>query len=146
MVEFDYTEGKLSALEQKIENDIRKQISDYSYMGKTKERTTLDGEWTEEELEADLEDEAMAILNGDKHKGTKGWIEEHKFRAVKDKDLLYSEYLANMIREENDLIVLYNTEYDKHRNDTNRKFGIHYFDEAIRKKMKDILKDNLITK
>lgn len=128
----------LTSLEMQIENNLRKQIGEFGYLTGNKERYTLDGEWSESELEADLQDEAMLLL--------RVWTEKNKFRAVKDKDLLYPEFLANKVMEENDLIEMYNKAYDKHRNDKDRKFGIHYFDDVIKTKMNKLLKENLITK
>lgn len=129
---------QLTKFEQKIEDDIKKQITEYSYYAGDREEYTLDGEWSQSELEEDLDDEALRLVND--------WKEKNKYRAVLDKDLLFPEYLANKVKEENDLIVVYNKAYDKHRNDADRKFGIHYFDEEIVKIMKKILKENLVTK
>lgn len=108
------------------------------------ERTTLDKEWTESELLDEIRDEAFKLLEGNKE--NKGWIEKNKAKdkALYDTDLLLPEYLANKIIDEYDCIELYNKEVDKHRKDTEKDYGINYFDKLIIKKMTKILKDNIV--
>lgn len=108
------------------------------------EKCTIDGEWTEDELRDDIWDEAKKILHGDGK--TKGWIEKNQYRFISDKSVLHEEFLVNRVLDniEYDAIELYNSEYSKHNNDTDKLFGIHYFDEAVRKEMEKILKDGLV--
>lgn len=108
------------------------------------ERTTLDKEWTEQELLDEIRDEAIKILEGDSE--DKGWIEKNKakYKALYDKDLIKPEYLAEKIIDEHDCIELYNKEVDKHRNDKEKDYGINHFDRLIRTKMNKLLKDNIV--
>jgi hypothetical protein len=98
-------------------------------------RTTLDGEWTEEELAGDIYDECTKAV-GD-------YPQKYKNRAVYDSDLFKPQYLAEKIRNENDdLIEIYNKLYDQHRNEN--KFGIHWFDLWVQKQIRHIMSDNLV--
>ena len=75
-------------------------------------RTTLDNEWTEEELRGDIYDECMKLLPE--------YEQKYKHKAVYDKDLFKPQYLAEKIISENDLVEAYNREYDKHRDQIGR--------------------------
>ena len=121
-----------------FEDDFRSKVEEVAYYQGSRERVTLDNEWTESELREDLEDEVGKVLEQ--------WLAKHKSRAVYDKDLTYESYVVEKLVSENDLIEIYNKAYDKHRNDTPMKFGIVYYDEAIEKLVTKILNDNLITK
>ena len=109
-----------------------------TYYG-SRERTTLDGEWTHEDLKDDLWSEAKKILRDE------GWLKKHEGRAFKDRDLLHEEFIVEDICGRYDLIEVYNRAYDKHHNDEHRKFGIHYFDEVARAEILKVLKNNLVT-
>ena len=98
-------------------------------------RLTLDNEWSEEELESNIDDECIKLAP----------IYEAKYRnrAVYDKDLYKPPYLAEKIKDESgDLIEIYNKEYDKHRNE--KMFGIHWFDKWIEAQVRRILNGNLV--
>lgn len=97
-------------------------------------RTTLDGEWDEDELVGDVLDECMKILPG--------MTARYTNRAMIDRDMMLPQYMASHICEENDLIEIYNREYDKHRNDG--KFGITYFDEWLSKEITRLVNANLV--
>lgn len=98
------------------------------------ERTTLDNEWTEKELSENVDDECIKLLPT--------YEQKYKNRAMYDTNLLKPPYMAEKIKNENDLIEVYNTCYDKHRNE--RMFGIHWFDEWIEEQINKILKNNLV--
>lgn len=100
------------------------------------ERQTLDGEWVESELLGDISDICIKILKKEAPK--------YENRALKDKLLLSPEYLATQVCENiPDVIELYNSEYDKRKSE--KLFGIHYFDEAIEKEVRSILKNNVVS-
>lgn len=123
-----------------FEEDFREKIEELSiYQGEV-ERTTLDGDWNETDLKEDVQDLAMKILGNVKEKG---WLHDHRYCAVNDRNLLFDEFVANKFFDENDVIEVYNTACDKHRNDERKLFGIHYFDEVVELKIKKILEDNL---
>lgn len=106
------------------------------YYGKS-ERTTLDGEWVEQELISEVSDICLEVLREEKSK--------YEGRALIDPLLLHDEYLATQIIENiPDIIELYNSEYDKRREE--KMFGIHYFDDKIKAEAKRILKNNLAAK
>ena len=101
-------------------------------------RTTLDGEWTEEELREDVYDVCIETMTDDV-------LKKYQYRALKDNDLLKTQYMADHILGQiDDVIELYNKEYDKHRNE--RCFGIVWYDNAIKCMVKKELKDNLVIK
>lgn len=129
-------------LEEAREKEFRDKVEEIAYYQGEQERTTLDGEWTESELKDDLYDIALEILNG--KKGEKGWIEEHKYSAIKDKDLLHPEFIVNDIVDRLDIVQVYNIAYDQHRNDKPRLFGIHYYDQLARNEIKQMLNNNLV--
>lgn len=121
----------LSDFEIQQEKEFHKAVDEIGYYSGTEERRTLDGEWAEDELKADVWDEMNKLLNGDKHTNSKGWLDKNKERALKDYDLVKVDYLTEYIINNNDLVENYNRLYDKHRNDDNKKFGIVYFDEWL---------------
>lgn len=99
-------------------------------------RTTLDGEWTEEELREDVYDVCIETM-------TDSALKKYQYRALKDSDLLKTQYMAEKILDQiDDVVELYNKEYDKHRNDN--KFGIVWYDEAIKSMINKLLKENLV--
>lgn len=100
-------------------------------------RTTLDGEWEESELLDDIYDVCTEVM-------TDKLIGKYEFKALNDSNLLKPAYMSEEISNSiDDVIELYNTEYDRHRNDT--RFGIVWFDEAIKKMILKRLKENVIT-
>ena len=103
------------------------------------ERTTLDSEWTESELEDNVYDEVVKEL--EKLNKT----EKLQYRALKDKGLNYPEFIANKIKDENDLIEVYNKLYDSNKNNKEGTFIIHFFDAWIHSKTKEIVKNNIIS-
>lgn len=125
------------------EEEFRRKCWEASALYGHTERTTLDGEWTEEELKETMLDEIAKVLHGDKEH--KGWLEINKHRAVKDKSLLHEEYIYTNICDRFDIIEVYNKVVDNHRNDKPRLFGIHYFDEVVHKELNKILKENLMS-
>ena len=130
----------MTSFEEAQEKEFRQAVETLGYYQGDTERTTIDGEWTETDLKEDVLDEAHKLLHDEKT----GWLAKNKGRAVYNKDLLHEEFLCNEICDSLDLVEVYNTQYDLHRNDENRKFGIHYFDEYIVKQLNKILKENLV--
>lgn len=111
--------------------------SEMSYYG-SETRTTLDGEWEEEELLGELQDTCLDVLKQVRSK--------YEGRALVDADLLYDEYLSNAVREAlgYDLIIAYNSEADRRKDES--LFAIHYFYDKVRETAMKILKDNVVVK
>lgn len=130
--------------DKEFEEEFKNKVEEMAYYQGDRERTTLDGEWTESELREDIETEARKILHGTD--GKTGWLEQNKHRAVYDKSMLHEEYIATAICDKYDIIEVYNKLYDKHRNDKPRLFGIHYFDEIAIIEIKKTLENNLVSK
>ena len=130
--------------EEAYEKEFRNTVEEIAYYQGDIERTTIDGEWEESELKEDAYSEAKKILLGEN--GRTGWIENYRGRLLRDDNLIKPEYLSEEVASNYDLIEIYNKAYDLHRNDKPMKFVIHYFDEAIREKIKEILRENLVTK
>lgn len=126
----------LEDFEKSQEEEFKNKVIEIGYYTGNRHRTTLDGEWTEEELKEDIYDEAVRILKEDKV------VENSKYKALYDRDLLLPEYIVENICDRFDLIEVYNKAYDMHRNDKPMKFGIRYFDELARKEIRKILKEN----
>lgn len=127
-----------------FEKDFEQQVEMISMYQGDIERTTLDGEWTESELQDDIYSDVKTVLNGKDN--IKGWIDKNKHKAVYDSDLLKAEYLTEKIKNEVDVVELYNKAYDKHRNDERKLFPIHYYSEELRKIIKKELNNNLVNK
>lgn len=103
---------------------------------KQRVRTTLDREWSEDELQDDIYDICVNVM-------TPKLLDSYKYRALKDRDLLKPHYMSEQILDEvGDVVELYNKEYNKHRNE--KIFGIHWYDEAITRIIKKKLKENLV--
>ena len=98
-------------------------------------RTTLDGLWEE----ADLVD----VVKDEVYKLEKEFNQKYKGRAVRDKRLLNDEFVSDVIVEGMDLVELYNTLVDKHRDSD--LFGITHFQNNIHDEVLKVLKKNLIT-
>ena len=102
------------------------------------EDTTIDGEWTDDELRSDIYDVCTEVM-------TDNELKRYENRALIDKDLLKKQYMTeHIIQEIGDTIEFYNKQYDKHRNEN--KFGIYLFDDAIKKLIKSELRRNLVVK
>ena len=104
----------------------------------SRERTTLDGEWTESELKDNVWDDC--------NKAIKEWKERKKNKEVKlcDDDLILPDYLAEIICNEEDIIERYNKLADKHRLDVERLFNIAYFDNWCLDIASKKLKNNIV--
>lgn len=104
------------------------------------ERTTIDKEWTYDELKQDLKDEIFKYMTDNRVEA------KYANRAVYDDALVqYDDYASDKVEDEicskdGDLIDAYNKQYDKRR--AEKKFGIHYFDEYVIKTFKRLLKEN----
>lgn len=122
--------------EKQFEQDMQKGCQAYA-MYESHERTTLDREWTESELEADIYDVCLEVM-------TEQELKKYKYRALRNPDLLKIQYMAEHIEQQVDAIKLYNIEYDKHRHE--KVFGIHWYDDALKKMILQELRDNLINK
>ena len=110
-------------------------MDDYWNIYEQEERTTLDGEWTEEELTSNIYDVCSEIMPTE--------IKKYDNRALYDKDLLKRQYMTeHIINIVGDVVELYNREYDKHRD--SKKFGIRLFDDAIKQLIKVELKRNMV--
>ena len=120
--------------EMQMQSDMQNARNSLS-MYQVEERSTLDGEWYEGELEADIYDVCVEVM-------TEQEMNRYKYRALKDPDLLKPQYMAEKINSYTDVITLYNTEYDKHRKE--KVFGIRWYDNAIKKLIYQELKNNLV--
>ena len=125
------------------EEEFKIKCEEIAYYQGDIERTTLDGEWTEQELKDDLWDEANKFINGTKE--SKGWLETHKGRAMRDTDLCKVQYLVEDICTRYDMIEVYNKVVDMLRIDEHKLFGIEYFDQIARAEIEKTLKQNLVT-
>lgn len=132
----------MNAFEIAMENEFREKVEQLSLYSGDGERTTLDNEWTEEELEGVLYDETIKILNGTD--GKKGWLEKNKNKALYDKLLTTPEYIVEDIKDRYDLIEIYNRACDMHRNDEKKLFGIHYFSDLAIKEVNKTLRNNIV--
>lgn len=130
----------MNDFEEAQEKEFRDKVIEVNNIYCSTEVTTLDGEWTLEDLKDDVYSEAKKVLTPDSK-----WVKEASSRAMYNKELVLVQYMAEHISEQYDLIEVYNKAYAKHVNDTNRLFGIHYFDEEINKLIVKALKDNLVT-
>ncbi len=130
----------MNDFEEAQEKEFRDKVIEVNNIYCSTEVTTLDGEWTLEDLKDDVYSEAKKILTPDSK-----WVKEASSRALYNKELVLVQYMAEHISEQYDLIEVYNKAYAKHVNDVNRLFGIHYFDEEINKLIVKALKDNLVT-
>lgn len=127
--------GPFDDLDQQAENEFQQKCREFA-MYQPVERTTLDGEWTEEELKSDIYDVCVEVM-------TDKVLSQYKYRALRDSNLLKLQYMAEHIADQiDDVIELYNKEYDKHREQN--CFGIHWYDEAIKGMIMKELKGNVI--
>lgn len=106
----------------------------------SRQRTTLDQQWEEDELIDDIYDVCNEVM-------TDELLAKYKGRALFDYSLLLVPYMAEEITGSiDDVIELYNKEYDKHRNIANTENGISFYDDAIKKMILSKLKGNLVNK
>ena len=122
-------------IDERAEREFKEKCQEFN-MYSPVERTTLDNEWTEQELIDDIYDTCVEIM-------TPELLKKYEHRALINPDLLKTQYMANTIANQiEDVIELYNKEYDKHRNE--RAFGIRWYDEAIKKMINKKLKENMV--
>lgn len=105
-------------------------------MYQSHERTTLDNEWTEEELKGCIYDTCT------KHMDSK-WCDKYKNRALMDRNLLLKQYMVEKLCTDNDVIEIYNREYGK--NVDKQGFGINWFDEWTVKQIDRLMRENIVT-
>lgn len=99
-------------------------------------RTTLDGEWLEDELQSDIYDVCIEVM-------TPELLKKYEFRALKDTSILKPQSMYERILDiVGDVVQLYNKEYDKHRHE--KCDGIKWYDETIAKMIHRELKENLV--
>lgn len=123
-------------LDEQAENEFKIKCEEIA-MHQPVIRTTLDGEWDEEELKSDVYDVCTEVM-------TEATLKKYTNRALRNTKLLLPDYMNETILNSiDDVIELYNTEYDKHRHEN--KFGIIWYDEAIKKMVLKILKENLVS-
>lgn len=126
----------LEELDQAYETEFTQKCKEIQgYYSKSAERCTLDGEWAESELQADIYDVCVEVM-------TDNLLKRYDDRALWNKDLLKLQYMSEQIAGEVDVIELYNKEYDKNRN--KNMFGIIFYDEAIKSIILKKLKENLV--
>lgn len=122
--------------DKEFEDKFRSACEEYAMYGHAEERTTLDKEWTYEELHENVYDVCMEHM-------TDKLLGKYVNKALFNADLLKPQYMADkLLNQIEDLIELYNSEYDKHRNE--KCFGIVWFDEAIKKMITKELRENLV--
>lgn len=102
------------------------------------EKLTLDGEWTYDELDGDVYDVVA------KYYERNNVSDRYKGKALYDTDLLKPQYMVEEIKCGVDLIEVYNTEYNKRKEEN--KFGITYFDEWVENQIQQKLKGNEVLK
>lgn len=129
--------GELNDFEIEQEKEFRKTVESIAYYQGDTERVTIDGEWTEEELIDNIKDEAFLLIEKLK--------DNFKNKACYNNNLKLPEFLSNELIDRIDVIEEYNKLVDKHRNDSEKCFGIHYFDRFIISEMENILKNNLVS-
>ena len=126
----------LEELDKAYETEFAQKCKEVQgYYSKHAERCTLDGEWTESELQADIYDVCVEVM-------TDNLLKRYDDRALLNKDLLKLQYMSEQIAGEVDMVELYNKEYDKNR--SKNQFGIIFYDEAIKNIILKKLKENLI--
>lgn len=127
----------LEELDKEYESEFAQKCREVQgYYSAPAERSTLDGEWTESELQADIYDVCVEVM-------TEQLIKRYDGRAIRDQNLLKLQYMAEQIAGEVDVVELYNKEYDKNRN--KNMFGIIFYDEAIKSIILKKLKENLVS-
>lgn len=121
--------------DKEFEDKFRSACNEYASYG-SRERTTLDNEWTHDELHENVYDVCIEYM-------TDKVLSKYKNKALINQDLLKPQYMADrLISQTDDLVELYNSEYDKHRNE--KCFGIVWFDEAIKRMITKELRENVV--
>ena len=127
----------LEELDQAYETEFEQKCREVQgYYSKPAERCTLDGEWTESELQADIYDVCVEVM-------TDNLLKRYNGRALRNKDLLKLQYMSEQIAGEIDVVETYNKAYDKNR--SKNQFGIIFYDEAIKSIILKKLKENLVS-
>lgn len=127
--------GLFDDLDKQAEDEFQQKCREFA-MYQPVVRTTLDGEWNEEELQSDIYDVCVEVM-------TDKILAQYKYKALHDNNLLKLQYMAEHIASQiDDVIELYNKEYDKHRDQN--CFGIHWYDEAIKGMILRELKGNVV--
>lgn len=129
-----YIIGSESEFEAKQEEEFRQKCEEFAYYQGSTERLTLDKEWTETDLKDDVKDEVYKIIEE--------WKKKNKHRAIYNNNMLLDSYVSEEIINGLDLIEIYNTEYDKRREEG--LFGIVYFDDWIKRELLKQLNKNLV--
>ena len=129
----------MSDFERAWEEDFKNKVNMIKNIEEhSKEKTTCDGDWTEETLKDDIYGEVKdALINKD-------LAEKYKHRAIKDNRILIPDFMAEHIISRIDIISAYNASYKAHKTKENDNNGIYYFDECIRKIIDIVLKENLV--
>ena len=97
------------------------------------EKITIDGEWWEDELRGNVHDICIQIM-------TPKILQKYEYRALKNKDLLKPQYMAEQILNEIDVVELYDNEYKKH----NQIYDIELYDVAIATIVEQKLEENIV--
>ena len=129
----------LDEYERQYEKDFKDACDTYAMYQTDMEEYTLDGEWSEGELSADIYDVCVEVM-------TEQELKKYQHRALKDSDLLKVQYMAEHINSKIDVISVYNTEYAKNNHHNKKVFGINFYDNALKKMILQELRDNLINK
>lgn len=119
---------------EKQEKEFRTKCEEIAYYQGNRQRITIDHEWTEEDLIGEVKDEVYKYIEA--------WKDKHKNKAMYNNNLVLDAYMAEEILNDNDVIEIYNKEYDKRRNE--KKFGIVYFDDWLKKEVDKRLRQNLV--
>lgn len=126
----------LEEYDKACEDEFAKKCKEVQgYYSAPAERYTIDGEWTEPELQSDIYDVCVETMTEQVIKGYNG-------RALRDKNLLKLQYMAEQIAGEIDVVETYNKAYDKNRD--KKMFGIIFYDEEIKSIILRKLKENLV--
>lgn len=126
----------LKEFERRQEEEFRLKCTEVEQFRSQAERLTLDGEWSEDELKCGVYDVCVEVM-------TVEFINKYTHRALLDRDLLKHQYMTEKILNQiDDVVELYNTEYDKNRD--KKMFGIVFYDEAIKRMILKNMKENLV--
>ena len=121
-------------LNEQAENEFKLKCEEIA-MHQPVVRTTLDGEWDEDELKSDIYDVCTEVM-------TEAVLKKYTNRALRNSKLLLPDYMHETILNSiDDVIELYNI-VSNYRKDN--KSGIVWYDEAIKEMILKLLKENLI--
>jgi hypothetical protein len=121
---------------QKFDNEFEDEFAvkcEEVAMYQPEERVTLDGIWKYGELRDDVFDEC--------YKMSEDIQKDHLHRAVRDRNLLKPDILAERIIANNDLIDRYN---EAVANNDAKVFGIVKFDGWLWREIDRVLKENTV--